>query len=289
MRRLFTYLSVLLLLGALSCQKELTLEEQYPDQNAQPDEPGEIKVMTFNIRQRNDNDGAWNYWAVRAPACRIMVEVQKPTLIGYQEFHSTQIEYMSGTLAEKGYVTVEDEENKNAFMYNPDILDLETNGIFFLSETPEVSSLSWDGYVRYVTWAIMSIKATGDRFFYINTHLGLTADSRNRAMNLIVKRLKTLNPEDLPVVFMADFNTVTEDKVFDNIRKTMVCTRDVAPITDDVKTYNGWNSAKNTPYICDHIWITNTIGCSEYRTVTVPYDGHTLISDHYPVYSIIKF
>lgn len=289
MRKLIPILSILLLLGSVSCKKEPTLEELYPEQNTQPDEPGEIKVMTFNIRQRNDNDGAWNNWALRAPACRIMVEVQKPALLGMQELHESQWEYMSVLLAEKGYVTVTDKEIINSFMYRPDVLDLEKSGIFYLTDTPEVAGDSWDGYKRYVAWATMSIKATGTHFFYINTHLGLKVDARKKAMTLIVKMLKTLNAEDLPVVLMADFNAPTTEACFDIVRNTMVCTRDVAPITDDVMTYNGWFLSSNTPYICDHIWISNGIECSEYRTVTVPYDGHTLISDHYPVYSIIKF
>ena len=78
------------------------------------------------------------------------------------------------------------------------------------------------------------------------------------------------------------------DSVFEGIRESMVCTREVAPITDDVKTYNAWgNEAK--AYQCDHIWITNTIKCSEYKTVTQWYDGHKYVSDHFPVYSIIEF
>ena len=68
----------------------------------------------------------------------------------------------------------------------------------------------------------------------------------------------------------------------------MVCTRDVAPITDDVKTYNAWGEEARA-YICDHIWISADMECSEYKTVTYPYDGHTYVSDHYPVYSIIEF
>ena len=290
MKKLFVLLTFFLApLLFLSCQKELTLEQQYPEQNTQPG-PGEIKVMTFNIRQNNDNDGAFNHWALRAGACRIMVEVQKPCLLGLQELSTTQLEYMSLTLAEKGYVTVSEKENLNSFMYNPDVLDMETTGMFYLNDTPEVNATSWDGYMRYVAWAVMSVKASGTRFFYMNTHLGLTALSRTKAMSLIVKRLKILNTENLPVVFMADFNAMATESCFDVIRNSMVCTRDVAPITDDIKTYNGWNNLeKNTPYICDHIWISNTMECSEYRTVTVPYEGHTYISDHFPVYSIIKF
>ena len=290
MRKFIPLFMILVLLGTASCGKqEPTLEELYPEQNTQP-RPGQIKAMTFNIRQNNDNDGAFNHWALRAGACRTMVEVQKPTILGLQELSETQLEYMTLTLSKKGYVTVTEKEYLNSFMYNPDVLDVEDTGMFYLNDTPEVYSISWDGYMRYVAWAVMYIKATGVRFFFMNTHLGLSAFSRTKAMALIGQRLKVLNSENLPVIFMADFNGNATESCFDAIRKTMVCTREVAPITDEIKTYNGWNNLeKNTPYVCDHIWISNTLVCPEYRTVTVPYEGHTYISDHFPVYSIIQF
>ena len=122
----------------------------------------------------------------------------------------------------------------------------------------------------------------------MNTHFALSTDGRTLGINVIRQRLPLLNTEKLPVIFNGDFNTHSTDKVFDYIRETMSSTRDIAPVTDDVKTYNAWGN-ENKAYECDHIWISNTLSCPEYRTVTVPYEGHTYISDHFPVYSIIQF
>ena len=89
------------------------------------------------------------------------------------------------------------------------------------------------------------------------------------------------------MVLTGDFNVETDSGVFDSWLDTMVCTRDVAPITDKEYTYNAWGNS-NKFRIIDHVFITKDIECSEYKTVTQPYDGHTYVSDHYPVYSIIK-
>lgn len=287
MRKLIP-LFLLVLLSLAACQKkEPTLEELYPDQNTQPG-PGQIKVMSFNIRGNNDNDGAFNHWALRAGACRMMIQVQKPDLLGFQEITDTQWGYVDGVLPKDGYVGVGVIDRKNAFYYNPDRLEVERSGVFWLTKTPDVPSEASDGYERYVYWASIRILATGQRFFYMNTHFALSTDGRTLGINVIRQRLPLLNTEKLPVIFNGDFNTHSTDKVFDYIRETMSSTRDIAPITDDVKTYNAWGN-ENKAYECDHIWISNTLSCPEYRTVTVPYEGHTYISDHFPVYSIIQF
>ena len=276
------FLFPLLLLVLLSCQKE------EPKNNHPNLGPGQLKVMTFNIRGTTTEDDAFNNWGMRAGACRDMIIDQQPSIVGFQELVATEWKYMSGTLASHGYVGAPVDDPMNSFMYRPDELEVLSEGVFWLSDTPAKSSTSWDGYVRYVHWAVLKVLSSGQEFFYINTHFGLTTASRKSAMTLIQKRIKLLNTNNLPIVMMADFNTHATDSVFEGIRESMVCTREVAPITDDVKTYNAWgNEAK--AYQCDHIWITNTIKCLEYKTVTQWYDGHKYVSDHFPVYSIIEF
>ena len=287
MRKLFLPLMLLILLGPVSCEKEPTLEERYPEQNTQPG-PGQIKVMSFNVRQKNDNDGAFNHWAVRAEACRMMIQIQKPDLLGLQEVHISQWEYLEGVLPKEGYVGVGVIDKKNSFFYREDKLEVERSGVFWLTKTPDIPSNASDGYERYIYWAAIKVLATGQRFFYMNTHFALTGDARTLAINVIKQRLPLLNTDSLPVIFMGDFNTPSTDKVFNYIKESMSSTRDIAPITDDVRTYNAWGD-EDRAYECDHIWISNTLSCPEYRTVTVPYDGHTYVSDHYPVYSIIQF
>lgn len=282
MRKILVLLSVFALLSALGCKK------QEPANNHPHLGPGQLKVMTFNIRATTTEDDAFNNWGMRAGACRDMIIDQQPSLVGLQEIVTTQWKYLTGTLADHGYVGVAGEDLVNAFMYRPDELEILSDGVFWLSDTPDKSSTSWDGYVRYVHWAVMKVLSTGQEFFYMNTHFGLTAASRRSAVALIKSRISRLNTDNLPIVLMADFNTRATDSIFDDIRESMDCTREVAPISDEVLTYNAWgNEAK--AYLCDHIFISKSIKCFEYKTVTQWYDGHKYVSDHFPVYSIIEF
>ncbi len=249
---------------------------------------GQLKLMSFNIRGITNEDDIRNNWSMRAGACRMMVEDQQPSVIGLQEQNETQWTYMYSTLSPKGYEGLATTDVKAAFLYRTDQLEVEDNGLFWQSKTPDRSSECWDGFVRPVRWAVMHILGTDHRFFYVTTHVGLTGESQSNGMKLIAKRIQAYNTHNYPVVLMADFNVVATSSYFNEIRETMVLTREVAPITDQIPTYNAWGNV-DKEVIIDHIWISKTLNCTEYRTVTNAYDGHKLISDHYPVYAILQF
>ena len=251
-------------------------------------DPGQLKVMTFNIRSKTNEKDFFNNWCMRGGACRMMVEDQQPSIVGMQELVQEQWDYMNETLTMKGYAAVGEKDCMNSYLYRPDELTVEQTDLFWLTNTPDRSSESWDGYVRSARWTIMRINATGQRIFYVTTHLGLTSDSRQKAMNLITARIKQYNTDNLPVILMADFNIPADNSLFDGIRATMDNSREVAPVTDDIDTYNAWNGTNGVPCIIDMIWLSKSIECSEYCTVTKSYDGHRFISDHYPVYAMIK-
>lgn len=290
MKKLFVLLTIFLApLLFFSCQKE---EQDWKKTEIKPLvlETGQLKVMSFNIRTHTTEVNAFNHWSLRAPACVQMVWDQQPTLLGMQELSETQWTYMFGLLESNGYAGIATTDFRNSFMYKKDVLEVVSDGLFWLSDTPEVSSLCWDGYERTARWAVMRIIETGQLFFFVNTHSALTASARGSCITLIKKRIKMYNADNLPVVMVGDFNAPTGESSFDGIRQTMVNTRDIAPVTDNLDTYNGWDNPSNNPYVCDHIWISSTgIECSEYKTVTQPYYGHKLISDHFPVYSMLKF
>ena len=103
MRKTIYFLFAMLVLAG--CHKE------EPKNNHPNLSPGQLKVMTFNIRGTTTEDDAHNNWGMRAGACRDMVIDQQPSLVGIQEAVATEWKYMSGTLAEYGYVGITDEDN----------------------------------------------------------------------------------------------------------------------------------------------------------------------------------
>jgi endonuclease/exonuclease/phosphatase family metal-dependent hydrolase len=63
--------------------------------------------------------------------------------------------------------------------------------------------------------------------------------------------------------------------------------REAAPegLTDYNTTYNGYVTTKNS--IIDHIYCSNYLNVVEYHTINEDY-GVPFVSDHYPIYAIIK-
>ena len=281
MRKIFYLISLSLFLFA-SCEKAPEVKSNRHDLG-----PNELKVMSFNVRE--PADGGKDEWAVRAGAVMAMFDDQQASVIGFQEAgHSSINRYLTAILPNYGYVFVDELENKNSMAYRPELLKVVKKGLIWLTDTPNVPSMSSSGYVRTARWVIFEIKATGTQFFYVNTHFDLSMTDQKMNQRYINKMIAQQNKDNLPVVMTGDFNVESGTGVFESIAETMVCTRDVAPITDQEFTYNAWgNSSKFR--IIDHIFMSKELVCSEYKTVTQSYENHYYLSDHYPIYSIINF
>ena len=255
-----------------------------------------LTVMSFNVRQSHvrESDPA-NNWTNRKEACLEMLRVRKPDIVGFQEaqFKDQWAFFCDSLVSEYGSVGIGrdnglDKGETSGFLYKRSVFTLLDSGTFWVSETPDVPSVSFDEkYNRSLTWGLFKVNKTGKRFYYFNTHLGLTWKSQKEGIELIVKKMREINPDGLPLIFSGDLNTDISSKAFDILKPMMLNAHDVAPVTDDIPTYNAWGN-KNKERIIDFIWITPDIKCLEYHTDTNPYGGHELISDHYPVYTIIK-
>lgn len=255
-----------------------------------------LLVMSFNVRQSHVREAEpSNNWSERSGACLEMLQVRRPDLVGLQEAQfKGQWSFFRDTLAaEYGSLGIGRDDGREkgestGFLYRKDVLTLLDGGTFWLSETPEEPSVSFDEkYARSVTWGLFQVRKSGHKFIYMNTHLGLTDLSRREGIKLILKRMAEYNPEGFPAMLSGDFNTNSANGALDPLRETMVDSREVAQKTDHLATYNAWGNEKKA-WTIDHIWLTKGLKCLEYRTDTTPYAGHELISDHFPVSVIVK-
>lgn len=253
--------------------------------------------MSFNVRQshakearRSDN------WPNRKEACLEMLKTRRPDLVGFQEAqYKGQWSFFRDSLSSEygcfgiGRDNGADKGETSGFLYKTSVLTLLDSGTFWVSETPDVPSKSFDEkYNRSLTWGLFKVNRSGKRFYYFNTHLGLTWRSQKEGIDMIVGKMREINPEGLPLIFSGDLNTDISSKAFDSLKPIMLNSRDVAPVTDYIPTYNAWGN-KQKECIIDFIWITPDIKCLEYHTDTNPYGGHELISDHYPISVKIAF
>ena len=226
-----------------------------------------------------------------------MLKETMPDVVGFQEVQmSDQWPFFRDGMHEShdGYAIGRRDGNvkgeTSGFLYNRAKLTLLEHGTFWLSETPEEPSLSFDEkYHRSATWGVFKVAKSNKHFLYVNTHMGLTYKSQVEGFKVILDKLPELNPHGYPVVITGDFNVPVNHDAFAQARETMNNALDVAKqkVNAEVPTYNAWGNERKYA-IVDHIWLSRDIKCMVYLTDNKPYDGHQLISDHFPVYVEIK-
>ena len=256
--------------------------------------PSSITVMSFNIRYGDAKDGT-NSWAYRYYTSAMMLEDQKPDVVGLQEALSYQVEYLDEFVDNYKYVGVGRDNGKkkgeySAILYNKKTVSLHKWGTFWLSETPEKPSKGWDAAcTRTATWAILKDKKSGNKFIYVNTHLDhIGKEARKNGVSLILERIKTMNKQNLPVILGGDLNVDPGDPCLAEIETTMKSTRTTALKTDDSFTFNGWGK-KEEARLIDYLYYSGFDNCILYEVIKKPYDGRKFISDHYPIKAVLVF
>lgn len=256
------------------------------------DAPASITVMSYNIRNSSSQDGT-NSWEYRYPASAMMIDDQKPDIVGMQEVLPDQAAYFNEV--QKGYkgfgVGRTDGKKKGEIMYvlyNKKTLKCLKWGTFWLSETPDKPGKGWDAACcRTATWALMKDKRSGRKFYFIDTHLDHKGEeARRNGLQLIIDRIAAINKEGYPLVLVGDFNMGLDNPSMAPVKSSLRGARETAVKTDDHWTFNGWGSARGK---IDYIWYDGFSSCLEYETVTKPYMDRAYISDHYPVKARLVF
>ena len=251
-----------------------------------------VIAMSYNIRYGTASDGT-NSWQYRYGASAMMLDDQKPDVVGLQEALSDQVQYLTMAL-DKTYkaVGVGRDDGKKAgeimaVLYNFKTTKLLKWGTFWLSDTPDVPSRGWDGACnRCATWAILKDKATGKKFFFVNTHIDhVGAEAQQKGVKLVADKIAELNKEGLPVIVTGDFNMEVSNTSMAPMKEGFQNAREAAVVTDDHFSYNGWGKASST---IDYVWFKG-FTCTRFETVTKPYAERTFISDHFPVKAVLVF
>ena len=254
----------------------------------------ELSVISFNIKVTGGFSELFNpnSWSRRKSATPAMIKDQCPDIFGVQEALSDQLTYVGDNLPDYSYVGVGREDGEEsgeimAIFYNTSKIKLLEWGTYWLSETPNMPSNSWDAACnRTMTWAKMEMKYNGRKFFYVNTHLDHESSwARKKGLVLILDKIAAKNTDNLPVVLTGDFNIIPTDSVLDDVlgKAEMLDARTTATKTDNLPTFNGFGNEGETPRVIDYIYYRGFASCPEYETIVKQYANIQYISDHYPI------
>jgi endonuclease/exonuclease/phosphatase family metal-dependent hydrolase len=239
-----------------------------------------LNVMTYNIRLDVEVDGI-NKWSNRAPVFTAQIKFYEPDVLGMQETVPGQVNYLDSALTNYKHIGIGREGiNKgesSPIFYNINRLKLEQQNTFWLSETPAQISKGWDAsYLRVCTYALFTDKKTKQQFWFFNTHLDNNGKiAREKSVELILKKIDSLNTKKLPVIFTGDFNATPESEVVVNLKKIMNDSRlvSVEKPFGPKGSFNNFEFDKPVTMLIDYIFV------SRYSAVTV--NKYAVLSDSY--------
>lgn len=172
--------------------------------------------MSFNVRGSFHDAARKNAWRNRADLNVATIERCAPDVIGLQEAQRGNLGAYRARLPRYDHIPGPAYGNTfpheyNTILYDPKRLEPLDAGGFWLSETPERHSKSWDTKVaRSATWALFLVPGTDLTILHLNTHLDhVSARARREGSKLIARKSVEISSQTetgLAVILTGDFN-----------------------------------------------------------------------------------
>lgn len=256
-----------------------------------------FNVATYNLRNENTYD-VGNLWKDRYPFVVNLILYHDFELFGTQEVLPGQLADLKRSLPGFEYYGEGRDGNGQgehaAIFYKTSKYSLKDKGDFWLSETPDIPSKSWDAPCcnRICTWVKLQENISGIEFFVFNTHYDYEKDyARNQSSILVLNKIKEIAGNN-PVIFMGDLNGSANDswcKIIsesDILRDTYF---DISnPYANDA-SYNAFgkltvdSSIAEEKQIIDHIYFSKHFNTEKWGLLTDTYNMGKFPSDHFPV------
>lgn len=255
----------------------------------------QLKIMTFNVRYDealfHTGEPQPTHWANRKVLQVELINKHQPDVIGMQEPHLHQIQYLEEQLPAYAWFGVgradgKEKDEFNPIFYRTEKLTLINSGTFWLSETPGKVSRSWDaGYDRICTWVLLEDKHSQKQFYVFNTHFDSKGkEARLESARLINQKIMTM-AEGKPVFVTGDFNFQPESAPYNKITsKSLSDSQKVSKEepTGSEGTFNSFRYGAAHNRRIDFIFVNSKVEVETYDVVDYSKDG-IYPSDHFPV------
>lgn len=254
----------------------------------------DVSVMTYNIKLDYPKEGE-NSWTNRKPFFINQLKFYTPDILGVQEVLPNQMKDMDGLLVDYNFVGVGRDDGKDkgeysAIFYNKKTFKVLKSSTFWLSDTPENVSMGWDAVCnRVCTYALLKKKKTNKKLWVFNTHFDhVGAEARKNSAILIIKKIKEINTNNLPVVLMGDFNMEAAHESIQYVKTYLKDSQEISKIVfGPTGTYNGFNFNEPVTRRIDFIFVSPRVNVNKYAVLSDSKDCK-YPSDHLPVYVDIE-
>lgn len=256
----------------------------------------QMEVMTYNIKYATENDGK-NSWSERKEHITNQLKFYEPEILGVQEALYEQLQHFTSQLDNYEYIGVGRNEGGNegefsAIFYDREQFEVQEEGTFWLSETPEKPSKGWDAaYPRICTYGLFEKKDSGREFYVFNTHFDhMGEQAREESAKLIIEKIEEINKKALPVILMGDFNLEPETASIQFLSEKLNDSKKVAAKVafGPEGTFNGYRFEEPVTRRIDYIFTDENFSVFKYAVLS---DSKDLKypSDHLPVLVELEF
>jgi endonuclease/exonuclease/phosphatase family metal-dependent hydrolase len=254
--------------------------------------PNEITVMSYNIRCFNFDNVPVDLWARRQAPLIKHIKSHNPDIIGMQEVTTVQGPYLDENLPEYAKVSQNRDmwllSESNPIYYKKSKFTLIDSGTFWLSETPEKMSVSWNSSCyRICTYAVLRHNQSGKIITHFNTHLDhKSALARENGLDVILERIQA---QQTPAILTGDFNLEENTPLYLTAKEALDDTKHIATETMDIGSYHGYGAHDVTARApIDFIFVTKgDFTALSYKVLAEQIDG-VYTSDHYAIKSVLK-
>ncbi len=253
-----------------------------------------FNVITYNIRMNTPDDGV-NAWPLRKDKVAGLLKFHQADIFNVQEALPEQMDDLVKSFPDFDHVGVgrDDGVRKGEHMavfFKKSRFEKLIDGMFWLSETPAKPGLGWDAQCnRTVTWIKLKDKITKKTFYVLDTHFDHRGNkAREESSKLILKSIKEINKENLPLILTGDFNLTKSTIPIQLILKELNDAKDKSlslPYGPDGTS--GGFEVKLMPRTIDFIFINLKVEVLRFGVLSDSF-GLFYPSDHLPVLAEVK-
>lgn len=247
-----------------------------------------IKVISFNIRYANQTDGN-NVWDLRRQAAVDFINYEKPDFFGLQEAVESQVLDFEHANAAYDWIGVGRDDGKKGGEFTPIFFDtrkweLISSGTFWLSETPDTPSSSWDAaFPRICTYGRFRHRSSGIEVNVFNTHFDhVGKEARLNSAKLILDKIDAFSNFE-QVILMGDLNAEPDAPPIAVLKEKLTDAFDAAEASfGQIGTFNAFDLKEIPNRRIDYIFFGESFLVRKYETDSRVINGRYL-SDHFPV------
>lgn len=255
-----------------------------------------LTVMSFNVRNMHAHDGV-NSWERRRELLYAVIRRYSPDILATQEAYAPQVAQLLEALPGYAVIGVGRDDGKTegeycALYYRSDRFQAETEGTFWLSETPDVpGSHHWTRFhPRICTWARLAAWE-GTALAVYNVHLDHESQSaREKSIHLLQQTIREQS-DPCPTLLVGDFNMIEENPAFLALQTSgALVLRDtfrlIHPEEREDGTYHSFLGVIDEGRI-DYIFATPEFEVLDARILRDNDAGH-YPSDHFPILALLQ-